>query len=168
MGQRPFAIASRHRASKNARMAARRRRTAPYVPLDRRVALRPPKKKPIGNALIWHASRDCDERPRPPCGGGTGWGVAPCRSDWRLCRAGRSQREMRSAPHDPSSISVRATPHPGPPPQGGRERTRRFIRQGRPKAGAELAMTRRARELPKTDNERTIERRRIWRGLRRH
>ena len=27
--------------------------------------------------LIWHNSRGGEERPRPPCGGGTGWGVGP-------------------------------------------------------------------------------------------
>jgi hypothetical protein len=80
-----------------------------------------PQKKPTHTALVRHASVADGAlfglRPRPPCGGGLGWGVARRRSDWR--RFAWNPRRSAGRPRSDLRFEFGATPHPSPPPPEG-------------------------------------------------
>ncbi len=62
------------------------------------------------------SAREARARSRPPCGGGLGWGVAPCRSRWlRSPPIAHAFRLRIRRVHCP----VRATPTPARPHKGG-------------------------------------------------
>ena len=79
---------------------------------------------------------------RPPCGGGLGWGVAPNskRSPSGLC-VRRRLRGVPCARRQP--LRHGATPHPVPPPQGGRGRAPAAVCVGRTKPSATPGSSRR-------------------------
>ena len=109
-------------AAPSSRGAAQRRRGDPGATGARPVMKRTPRSHRLNDPLVCNLA--CFPRrrgaSRPPCGGGTGWGVAPCRSNWRSRRGQALRRNAISAQRS-LRFPFGATPHPGPPPQGGRE-----------------------------------------------